>query len=137
MNGTFPARTRKLFWTILVLAAVGLYEGWNLATDHLHSPSFSAHARFHAALGGIYLVVLSFNVLGLAWGRFGSVKRPSELLLVFNLLALPGGPLLALALVPAGAPPAAAIAVAVIALVGGLSVSAFVVKGMRTESTSS
>lgn len=86
-----------------LLIALGLYNGVNVLTDHLASPAFPAHARFHAALGGVYMVLLSILAGVMTWWpTLRWVVR--GLPLAFVLLAVPLGFLAAVAIVPAGSP---------------------------------
>ena len=100
----------------LLLAALGLVNGLQAATDHLGSSDFPPHARFHAALSGVYLVVLSLVAGGMACvDKARSFGRGIPFLLV--LISLPSGFLVALAVVPAGSPGGSYLHLAVVGLI--------------------
>ncbi|MDH3732895.1 MAG: hypothetical protein OEU54_05140 [Gemmatimonadota bacterium] len=86
-----------------VLVAIGLHQGLSVLTDHLSAADFPDHARFHAALGGAYLILLSLLAGWIAWS--GTLRRSCRgLLLPAVLLTLPAGFLTAIGVVPEGTP---------------------------------
>lgn len=89
-----------------LLGVVGLYQGGMVTVEHLQEPNFPAHARFHAAVGGLYLLALSAIALALAWGPYRWGGKGAGAVLVLTLTATPVGVLIAAGLVPEGAPPA-------------------------------
>ena len=98
------------------LALIGLYQGANVLTDHLSATDFPMHARFHAALGGAYMIFVSVLALGIAWVP-GLRRAGSGLLLPVVLMVLPAGFLGAVMLLPAGSPGGSYVALAVVGVV--------------------
>ncbi|MEW6367871.1 MAG: hypothetical protein AB1714_24845 [Acidobacteriota bacterium] len=88
-----------------VLCAVGIAQGLMITTDHLRTLDFPPHAKFHAALSGLYMVSHSVFLLLLVWGPLMRGGRGAIHSLTFALLALPAFPLVAMAIVPSGIPP--------------------------------
>jgi hypothetical protein len=86
-----------------LLAAIGLYQGANVLTDPLSAADFPMHARFHAALGGAYMILVGLLALWIAWVP-GLRRAGGRLLLPVVLVFIPAGFLGALGLVPAGSP---------------------------------
>lgn len=120
-------RERIAIGLALVLVALGLYNGANVLTDHLGSPDFTEHAKFHAALGGALMLLISVLAAVMIGSR--TLRRVGRgMPLVGVLLAVPLGFLIAVAIVPSGSPgtsyvilalAAVALAVAVAVLLGG------------------
>ena len=108
---------RVLLAAITAFGALGVYEGFSLATDHLASPDFPDHAKFHAALSGLHMLALTGVLLLLAWGPFRRGQDKFQPILCFTLVALPASVFTAVAVVPAGAPPRPLLVFAVIVLV--------------------
>ena len=101
------------------LVAIGLYQGAQVTTDHLASTEFPDHARFHAALGGIYMIGLSLVAGVVAWSR--TLRRACRgLLLPAVLLLLPAGFLFAIGIVPEGTPPGPYVPLAIGGALGAL-----------------
>jgi hypothetical protein len=96
------------------IALVGLYQGANVLTDHLAAPDFPAHARFHAALGGACMILVSLLAIWIAWAP-GLRRAGGGLLLPIVLLLLPVGFLAAISIVPEGSPGGSYVALAVTA----------------------
>jgi len=107
-----------------LLGLFGAYQGVMVTTEHLQEPAFPDHARFHASVGGLYILALSILALVLAWGPYRREAPGAGLSLLATLAATPLGVLVAVSLVPAGAPPAWAIYLAVLSLavVGAIGV---------------
>ncbi len=120
MEHAVSVATRTAIILALGIALLGLFEGANVATDHLDSPDFPSHARFHATLGGVYLVALSSLLLMFAWRHVRFQGPGSGLALGFCAVCIPGGALISVAMVPSGAPPGGHVLLASGALVAAL-----------------
>lgn len=110
-------KRRIVLAALTAFGALGAYEGLSLATDHLADPDFTEHAKFHAALSGVYMLTLTGTLLLLAWGPFRRGQAGFLPILSFALVALPASVLVAVAVVPAGAPRRPLLAFAVIVLI--------------------
>jgi hypothetical protein len=86
-----------------LLALIGLWQGWSIATDHLPG-DWPDHAKWHALIGGQFLVLLSLVLLVTLWGPF-RVGQPGSTLPLVLLLVGPAVMVIAgMALMPTGAP---------------------------------
>ena len=113
-----------------LLVVLGLYNGVNVLTDHLRSPDFPEHAKFHAALGGAYMVLLSVLAAVMAWSP-GLRQAGGGLPLAGVLLALPLGFLAAVAIVPSGSPGTSYVILAVVGVVLALIATLLLVQARR------
>jgi uncharacterized membrane protein YhaH (DUF805 family) len=97
--------TRKVLLIIVaVLCSLGVILGISVTFEHLNEPGFPDHARFHAGMSGIYIVLVSLAALGLVVQGLRGARCGA--LLLFAVVAVPLGSLVAALLVPEGAPPA-------------------------------
>lgn len=87
----------------LILVALGIYNGAHVMNDHLATESFPAHAKFHAVLGGAYMVGLSLLALGMVCIR-ECRRGKGRILLAATLLLLPIGFFVGIGIVPEGSP---------------------------------
>lgn len=99
-----------------LLSVAGLCQGGMVTMEHLQEAAFPVHARFHAAVSGLYLLALAILALVLAWGPYRWDGKGAGLALVVTLAATPIGVLIAAGLVPEGAPPAWALWLAAVTL---------------------
>ena len=91
-------RVSNLF--IVPLGLIGLYWAYHISVDHLGDPSWPDHAKWHAAVGGAYLGATSVALLLSVW----STTTGRLVLRSWITVMLPGGMLIAYAVVPEGAP---------------------------------
>ena len=113
-----------------VLVALGLYNGANVLTDHLNTESFPEHARFHAALGGAYMILLSLVAAAMAWiAPLRKIAGGWPLSAV--LLVLPLGFLGAVAVVPSGSPGTSYVGLALVGLVMAIAATYLLVRSQR------
>lgn len=111
-----------------VLVALGLYNGANVLTDHLKAPEFPEHAKFHAALGGALMLLISVWAAVMAWST--PLRRVGRgLPLTGALLAVPLSFLIAVAIVPSGSPGTSYVFLALVAVVLAVAVAVLLGRG--------
>ena len=124
------AAERTAIGLAALLVALALYNGANVLTDHLGAADFPDHAKFHAALGGAYMLLLSVLAAVVVWSA--DLRRAARgLLLAGVLIAIPLGFLWAVAMVPSGSPGLSYVALALVGLGISLVVGALLLRSAR------